>query len=168
MKICPSSSHWSFLEKTKVYDAEKLPIFALYIKQQLKWGKIDWQRKEITYAKAECFDVDHSPKPVVNDPAIPMSEAERAQLIEDIAAHLRENQKALFRSMAAGLSSGELQTQYALTPQSLWNKRHRIRERLLKTEDLRERLEELREETSILPDGYVDRHDFLFAPSWGE
>lgn len=50
-----------FLEKTKVYDAEKLPIFALYIKQQLKWGKIDWQRKEITYAKAECFDVDHSP-----------------------------------------------------------------------------------------------------------
>ena len=57
-----------FLEKTKVYDAEKLPIFALYIKQQLKWGKIDWQRKEITYAKAECFDVDHSPEPVVSDP----------------------------------------------------------------------------------------------------
>lgn len=28
-----------FLEKTKVYDAEKLPIFALYIKQQLKWGE---------------------------------------------------------------------------------------------------------------------------------
>lgn len=97
-----------------------------------------------------------------------MTEAERAQLIEDIAAHLRENQKALFRSMAAGLSSSELQTQYALTPQSLWNKRHRIRERLLKAEDLRDRLEELREETSILPDGYVDRHDFLFAPSWGE
>lgn len=157
-----------FLEKTKMYDAEKLPIFALYIKQQLKWGKIDWQRKEITYAKAECFDVDHSPEPVVNDPAIPMSEAERAQLIEDIAAHLRENQKALFRSMAAGLSSSELQTQYALTPQSLWNKRHRIRERLLKAEDLRDRLEELREETSILPNGYVDRHDFLFAPSLGE
>lgn len=157
-----------FLEKTKAYDAEKLPIFALYIKQQLKWGKVDWQRKEITYAKAECFDVDHSPEPVENDPAMPMTEAALEQLIKEIASHLRENQRPLFRSMAAGLSLGELQKQYMLSPQSLWNKRNRIRERILKADGLRERLEDLREEPQILPDGYMDRHDFLFAPSWGE
>ena len=52
-----------FLEKTKVYDAEKLPIFALYIKQQLKWGQVLISQITQVSRALEFFDGNKSGQP---------------------------------------------------------------------------------------------------------
>ncbi len=156
-----------FLEKAKTYDPEKMPYFGAYMKRALSWRKIDKQRKDIAYRKAECFDTDHSPEPCGGEIFPPLGTSEYEALEREALGCLLPKQRPLFTAMVEGKSGQEIQRAFALSPQSLSNKKKRIRERILQNEPLAEKLRDLEDSAPILPEGYVNRHDFLFAPSWG-
>ncbi len=156
-----------FLEKAKAYDPEKCPSFAAYIKQALQWRRADALRKTIAYREAECFDTDHSPEPCGGEIALPLESAAYASIERDVLGALAPKQRPLFTAMLQGRSGQEMQQAFGLSPQSLSNKKKRIRQRILQNGPLVEKLRDLEDSAPILPEGYVNRHDFLFAPSWG-
>ena len=156
-----------FLETAKTYDPEKFPFFGAYMKKVLTWRKIDGQRKDIAYRKAECFDTDHSPEPCGGEIALPLGREEYASIEREVLGVLSAKQRPLFAAMVEGRSGKDIQQAFALSPQSLSNKKKRIRERILQNAPLVEKLRDLEGSAPIFPEGYVNRHDFLFSPSWG-
>ncbi len=156
-----------FLETAKTYDPEKFPTFGAYMKRVLTWRKIDRQRKEIAYQKAECFDTDHSPEPCGSEIPLPAEPAAYQSIERDVLGALLPKQRPLFTAMVQGWSGQDMQQAFGLSPQSLSNKKKRIRARILEDDALAEKLRDLEDSSPILPEGYVNRHDFLFAPSWG-
>ena len=139
-----------FLEKAKTYKEEKHPSFAGYVKRALGWAKIDCLRKDISYKKAEAFDLDNSPEPLCGEIQPVLEEKDVQVLIQKILGVLNKNQKEMFLLMV-----------------SVYNKQKCIRNRIKRNQPLMEELEETFGTSSIWPDGYVDRHEFLFQHTWG-
>lgn len=156
-----------FLEIAQAYDPEKQPCFGAYMKKFLTWRKTDGQRKAITYRKAECFDADHSPEPCGGEIALSLPREDYEAIEREVLGVLSPKQRPLFLAILQGKDGKELQQSFALSPQSLSNKKKRIRQRILQHGPVAQKLRDLEDDARILPEGYVNRHDFLFAPSWG-
>lgn len=156
-----------FLEIAQVYDPGKQPCFGAYMKKFLTWRKTDSQRKAIAYRKAESFDIDHSPEPCGGEIAISLSREDYEAIEREVLGVLSPKQRPLFLAILQGKDGKELQQSFAISPQSLSNKKKRIRQRILQHGTVVQKLRDLGDGARIFPEGYVNRHDFLFAPSWG-
>lgn len=157
-----------FLEKAKSYREDKNPSFAGYVKRALGWARIDCLRKDISYKKAEAFDLDNSPEPLCGEIQPCLEEKDLQVLIQKILGVLNKNQKEMFLLMVSGKSKKEIGMLLHISPQSVYNKQKCIRERIKKNDSLMKEIRETFDTDTIWPDGYVDRHDFLFQHSWGE
>lgn len=156
-----------FLEKAKTYKEEKHPSFAGYVKRALGWAKIDCLRKDISYKKAEAFDLDNSPEPLCGEIQPVLEEKDVQVLMQKILGVLNKNQKEMFLLMVSGKSKKEIGALLHISPQSVYNKQKCIRNRIKRNQPLMEELKETFGTSSIWPDGYVDRHEFLFQHTWG-